>query len=67
MKSEIFCYRISISELPICGAILTLALIQKWGELGALLFWLPWGVAFGLATIAYYQRRRGQCKYCRRL
>ncbi|WP_180232359.1 hypothetical protein [Bacillus cereus] len=54
MKSWIFCYQIGISELPICGAILTLALIQKWGELGASLFWLPWGIAFGLATIAYY-------------
>ncbi|MEK4936958.1 hypothetical protein BW425_21655 [Bacillus pseudomycoides] len=112
-----------LGGLPICGAILTLGLIQKWGEkfprwflylagkrvpiwfavipatcasvlitlaglkispiiilkildgsintgnwgeLGPSLFWLPWGVALGLATIAYYQRRRGQCKYCRR-
>ncbi|MEN1937460.1 hypothetical protein AAIE21_18195 [Paenibacillus sp. 102] len=113
-----------LGGLPVCGAILTLGLIQKWGEkfprwclylagkripvwfvvipatcastlitlaglkispilifrifdgsinagnwgeLGPSLFWLPWGIALGLATIAYYQRRRGQCKYCRRL
>ncbi|MDM5441807.1 hypothetical protein QUG02_27755 [Bacillus hominis] len=113
-----------LGGLPICGAILTLGLIQKWGEnfphwfyylggkrvpiwfavipatcasvllilaglkispiiiskildgsintgnweeLGPSLFWLPWGIALGLATISYCQRRRGQCKYCRRL
>ncbi|WP_242215659.1 hypothetical protein [Bacillus cereus group sp. BfR-BA-01383] len=38
----------------------------NWGELGPSLFWLPWGIALGLATISYCQRRRGQCKYCKR-
>ncbi|KEK24086.1 hypothetical protein BAGA_28960 [Bacillus gaemokensis] len=38
----------------------------NWGELGTSLFWLPWGIALGMATIAYYQRRRGQCRFCRR-
>ncbi len=38
----------------------------NWGELGPSLFSLPWGIALGLATISYCQRRRGQCKYCRR-
>lgn len=110
-----------LGGLPICGAILTLGLIQKWGEnfprwclylagrrvpiwfavipatcasvlitlaglkispiiilkildgsinagnwgeLGPSLFWLPWGIALGVATLAYYQRRKGQCGFC---
>lgn len=31
----------------------------NWGELGPGLFWLPWGVSLGFATLAYYVRRRG--------
>ncbi|WP_156178038.1 hypothetical protein [Bacillus sp. SA1-12] len=39
---------------------------QIWGTVGPMLLWIPWGVALGLAAIAYYYRRRGQCKYCGR-
>jgi hypothetical protein len=37
-----------------------------WGAFGPMLLWIPWGVALGLATIAYYYRRRGQCGHCGR-
>ncbi|QBD75481.1 hypothetical protein EPA93_05475 [Ktedonosporobacter rubrisoli] len=28
------------------------------------LFWPLWGIALGLATLAYYYRRRGRCTHC---
>jgi hypothetical protein len=31
------------------------------------LLWPLWGVALGMATLAYYYRRRGRCAYCGRL
>ena len=31
------------------------------------LFWPLWGLALAAATLAYYYRRRGRCKYCGRL
>jgi hypothetical protein len=37
-----------------------------WGPGGPILFWLPWGVALGLATLAYHLRRRGPCRHCGR-
>lgn len=37
-----------------------------WGSVGPMLFWIPWGVLLGLATIAYYYRLRGQCSHCKR-
>ncbi|UVI29603.1 hypothetical protein [Paenibacillus spongiae] len=40
---------------------------DNWGEMGPTLFWLPWGIALGMATIAYYIRRRGRCRQCGRL
>ncbi|WP_257352302.1 hypothetical protein [Pseudalkalibacillus decolorationis] len=40
---------------------------DNWGEFGPTLFWLPWGVSLGVATLAYYIRRRGRCKYCSNL
>ncbi|MED3656037.1 hypothetical protein P4489_17305 [Heyndrickxia sporothermodurans] len=39
---------------------------QIWGAVGPMLFWIPWGVALGLATIAYYYRRRDKCCHCGR-
>lgn len=39
---------------------------QAWGTIGPMLFWIPWGMALGLATIAYYYRRRGRCDHCGR-
>jgi hypothetical protein len=39
---------------------------QIWGAVGPMLFWIPWGVALGLAAAAYYYRRRGQCSHCGR-
>ena len=37
-----------------------------WGTMGPMLLWVPWGVALGLAAIAYYYRRRGRCHDCGR-
>lgn len=39
-------------------------LSQGWGAMGPMIFWMPWGVALGLAAIAYYYRRRGRCTNC---
>ncbi|MFK9092779.1 hypothetical protein [Bacillus salipaludis] len=39
---------------------------QGWGAMGPMIFWVPWGVALGLAAIAYYYRRRGRCSSCGR-
>ncbi|MGF7033436.1 ribosomal protein S14/uncharacterized membrane protein YeaQ/YmgE (transglycosylase-associated protein family) [Paenibacillus mucilaginosus] len=39
---------------------------ENWGELGPGLFWLPWGISLGVATLAYYLRRRSSCKHCGR-
>lgn len=41
-------------------------LSQGWGTMGPMIFWVPWGVALGLAAIAYYYRRRGECSSCGR-
>ncbi|ENQ3108097.1 hypothetical protein SAMN04488168_15217 [Bacillus sp. 491mf] len=43
-----------------------LLLSQIWGTIGPMIFWVPWGVALGLAAIAYYYRRRGKCTHCGR-
>jgi hypothetical protein len=37
-----------------------------WGTIGPMIFWVPWGVSLGLATIAYYYRRRNKCSKCSR-
>jgi proline iminopeptidase len=39
---------------------------DDWGSGAPGLFWLPWGVALGAATYAYYLRRRGTCAVCGR-
>jgi hypothetical protein len=39
---------------------------DSWGPGGPILLWLPWGVALGLATLAYHRRRRGRCRHCGR-
>lgn len=39
---------------------------DTWGPAGPILFWLPWGIALGLATLAYHLRRRGRCRHCGR-
>ncbi|QBD77796.1 hypothetical protein EPA93_18075 [Ktedonosporobacter rubrisoli] len=36
------------------------------GTIGPMLLWIPWGILLGLATIAYYYRRRGPCIHCGR-
>lgn len=38
----------------------------NWATVGPELTWPVWGVALGLATLAYYFRRRGQCAACGR-
>ncbi|GIN70329.1 hypothetical protein J14TS2_08040 [Bacillus sp. J14TS2] len=40
---------------------------QAWGTIGPMLTWIPWGVALGLAAIAYYYRRRRHCDRCGRV
>ncbi|MBS4189679.1 hypothetical protein KHA94_05570 [Bacillus sp. FJAT-49705] len=40
---------------------------ENWGEFVPFLFWLPWGISLGIATLAYYLRRRGRCKHCGKL
>jgi hypothetical protein len=37
-----------------------------WAVLGPELLWPIWGVALGVATLAYYYRRRGRCRHCGR-
>jgi hypothetical protein len=39
---------------------------DNWGMGAPGLFWLPWGLTLGAATIAYHHRRRGKCGYCGR-
>jgi hypothetical protein len=39
---------------------------QNWSTVGPMIFWIPWGITLGLATIAYYYRRRGRCHHCGR-
>lgn len=41
--------------------------MKNWGEMVPTLSWLPWGLSLGLATLAYYLRRRGRCKHCGKL
>jgi hypothetical protein len=37
-----------------------------WGTVAPELLWPIWGLALGVATLAYYYRRRGKCQYCGR-
>ncbi len=39
----------------------------NWAALAPELLWPLWGAALGAATLAYYYRRRGECKHCGRL
>lgn len=41
-----------------------LTLDENWAALAPELLWPIWGVALGMATLAYYYRRRGECKPC---
>ena len=40
--------------------------IGDWGVVGPTLLWPVWGAALGVATLAYYYRRRGRCRLCGR-
>lgn len=51
------------------GAIvpsLDLNLDENWATLAPELLWPLWGVALGVATLAYSYRRRGRCPHCGR-
>ena len=37
-----------------------------WAAIAPELLWPIWGAALGAATLAYYYRRRGQCRHCGR-
>lgn len=39
---------------------------ENWAALAPELLWPLWGFALGAATLAYYYRRRGRCRYCGR-
>lgn len=53
---------VTLHLIPADGVIFS----QIWSTVGPMVFWIPWGVALGLATIAYYYHRRGQCAQCGR-
>jgi hypothetical protein len=38
--------------------------LDEWGVIGPTLLWPIWGVALGVATLAYFYRRRGRCRTC---
>ncbi len=40
--------------------------VENWAALAPELLWPLWGVALGAATLAYYFRRRDECKHCGR-
>jgi hypothetical protein len=40
---------------------------ENWGHFVPFLSWLPWGISLGMATLAYYLKRRGRCKHCGKL
>lgn len=42
------------------------ALSEDWGTVAPGALWPVWGVGLALATYAYYLRRRGRCRACRR-
>ena len=50
------------------GAILGEGVLsaENWAALAPELLWPVWGVALGAATLAYYYRRRDECKHCER-
>ena len=39
---------------------------ETWGLFLPQLFWPLWGIALGIATVAYYLRRRAACPFCSR-
>jgi len=43
------------------------SLDENLGALAPELLWPAWGIALGAATLAYYYRTRGRCRYCGRL
>lgn len=40
---------------------------ENWGQFVPFLSWLPWGISLGIASLAYYVKRRGRCKHCGQL
>jgi hypothetical protein len=40
--------------------------MDEWAVVGPTLLWPVWGAALGVATLAYFYRRRGRCKTCGR-
>ncbi|MBN1536316.1 MAG: hypothetical protein JW908_06255 [Anaerolineales bacterium] len=55
---------INIFSLVVSGTSLDMLQDENWGANTPILFWPLWGIALGIATLAYYYRRRGRCKYC---
>ena len=51
------------------GAILGEGVLsaENWAALAPELLWPLWGAALGVATLAYYYRRRGKCEHCGRV
>jgi hypothetical protein len=44
----------------------SLTLDENWAAIAPELLWPVWGAALGVATLAYYYRRRGRCEHCGR-
>lgn len=40
--------------------------MDEWAVVGPTLLWPVWGAALGVATLAYFYRRRGRCRTCGR-
>lgn len=41
--------------------------VSNWAASLPAFFFLPWGVSLGMATLAYYYRRRKGCRHCKQL
>ncbi|GHI01169.1 hypothetical protein AM1BK_47110 [Neobacillus kokaensis] len=55
-------FAVTFNLLPADGVLLG----SISGTVGPMLIWVPWGLMLGLAALAYYYRRRGQCIHCGR-
>lgn len=55
---------INFSWSLLSGDLSQFAGSENWAAEAPVLFWPFWGISLGIATLAYYYRRRGRCKYC---
>lgn len=55
---------INFSWALISGKLSIFAGSENWAADAPVFLWPFWGVSLGIATLAYYYRRRGRCKHC---